>query len=233
MGCFELLDLGPQAVAVGEALVELGDLVTEDPNFLFQDLTSLFGGLRDLLGGSEFVHLRGREGIEFSDALVAFRKSPFELLDGAAMGGLSIAQFNFQLVDAVLGCFELLDLSAEPISISQALIELRNVLAQDSHFAFHDLPGLLGVPTGLLSASEFMCLGCKNCLDITHTSASCDSFRFRVCQLLRPCGQFCFKHFQPFAASGQLSLSRGVQRLSRHDFLFEDLHGRCFDLQVV
>ncbi len=193
----------------------------------------MFGSLTGLLGGAELIDLSRGACIKLTNLLITFGERSFELLNRAAMGGFAIAQLHFQLVDPVLGRLELLDLSAEPISISQTLVELRDMLAQDSHFPFHDLPGLLGVPTSLLRPSEFMRLSCKNCLNVTHASASRDSFCLRVCQLFRPCGQFCFEHFQPFATSGQLSLSRRVQRLGRHDFLFEDLDRRCLDLQVV
>ena len=63
-------------------------------------------------------------------------------------------------------------LRMKPIAISQTLIELGDMLTQDSHFSFHDVPGLLGVSTGLLSLSEFMRLRCKNRLYFADASAS-------------------------------------------------------------
>ena len=99
------------------------------------------------------------------------------------MGGFAIAELDFQLVDAILGRFKLLHLGTEPIPISQALVELRNMLAQDSHFTFHDVPGLFGVSTDLLSLSEFMSLRCKNRLYFADASASRGPLSFRGRQL--------------------------------------------------
>ena len=54
LGRLEFLDLGAQAVLVGQAFIQLSDLFTEDADFLLQDVASLLGGLRDLFGSVEF-----------------------------------------------------------------------------------------------------------------------------------------------------------------------------------
>ncbi len=99
------------------------------------------------------------------------------------MGGFSIAEFNFELVDTVLYGLELFDLGAEPIPVGQAFVELGNAVTEDAHFLLHDLPGLLGVSRGLLGSFEFMSLRGKHRLHFTHASASCSGFCLRVRQL--------------------------------------------------
>ncbi len=159
-------------------------MLAQDAHFPFHDFPGLLGGLRGLQSGSDVISLSGSHRIELPDSAVTIGKGLFELLDRGAMGGFPVAEFDFQLVDAVLGRLELLDLGTEPIPVGQSLVELRNVLAQDTHFPFQDLPGLHGVSTGLLRLPEFMRLGCKHRLDVAHAPASGGSFSLRDGQLL-------------------------------------------------
>ena len=149
------------------------------------------------------------------------------------MGGLSITQFDFEMVHAVLCRLELLDLGAEPIAVSQAFVELGDMVSQHSHFSFHDLPGLLGISTSLLGHFEFMRLRGKYRLHFTHASASRSAFSFSVRQLFRSGCEFRFEGFEPLIACDQLSLSGRMECFGRHDLLFENLHGRGFCFQVV
>src|SRR6185312_6719331 len=63
-GRFQLLHLGAELVAVGEAFVELRDLFAQDTDFLLQDFAGLFSRLTGLLGTPEFIRLSSGKGIE-------------------------------------------------------------------------------------------------------------------------------------------------------------------------
>jgi len=168
LGRLQLFDLGAQSVSIRQAFIQLSDLFAEDPDFLLQDLAGLLGGVRDLLGCVEFVLLDSGKSIEFPDAAVAFRESLFELLDGAAMGGLSVTEFHFQLMDAVLGRLQLFDLGAQSVSIRQAFIQLGDLFAEDPDFLLQDFAGLLGGLTSLVRTTKFICLGSDARIKLTN-----------------------------------------------------------------
>ena len=152
----------------------LGLQVFVDP-VLFEELRSLaFKGLDSLRVsafpftqcGLSFPQEVGHRH-QFVDASVAFRQGPFQLLDGAAMGGLAITQFNFQMVDAVLGRFQLLHLGAEPISIGQALVELGDLFTEDADFFFQNFAGLFSALRGLVGSSKVLGLGFRMSIELT------------------------------------------------------------------
>ncbi len=72
------------------------------------------------------------------------------------MGRLPITQFNFQLLDSVVHCLELLQLSPEPIAVGEAFVELRNLFTQNPDLFFLNLARLLSEPTGLQGIPDFV-----------------------------------------------------------------------------
>ena len=144
LGRLEFLDLGAQAVLVSQAFIQLSDLFTEDTDLFLQDVASLLGGSTGLQGISNFVRLRGRNCIKFFDATVSFGEGPFELLDGAAMSGFPIAQFDLQLVDTTAHRLQLFDLGAKAFSGWEPFIELGDLVTEDAYFFLQDFASLLG-----------------------------------------------------------------------------------------
>ena len=161
LGCLQFLDLGSQPVSVGEFLVLLGDMLPEDADFFLLDITGLLRRSTGLQGILNLVRLRGRQRIEFPDATVALRQGLFELLDGAAMGGLSITQFDFQLVDTASHRLQLFDLSAKAFSGGEAFVELSDLFPEDADFLLQDFAGLFGRLTRLLRRTEFIRVGSR------------------------------------------------------------------------
>ena len=159
----------------------MGNLATEDADFFLEDFAGLLGCVRGLLGSAEFVYVDGGEGIEFTNAAVSLRHGLLQLLDGTAMGGLAVTQFDLQLMDTVLGRLQLLDLGAEPVSVGQPFVELGNVLAQDADFFFQDFAGLLGGPAGLQGIAYFVCLSGRQRIELTDPAVS---LRHGLLQLL-------------------------------------------------
>ncbi len=103
--------------------------------------------------------MRGRNCIKFFDATVSFSEGLFELLDGAAMGGFSIAQFDLQLVNTTAHRFQLFDLGAKAFSGREPFIELGDLVTEDADFFLQDFTSLLGRLAGLLRTTEFICVG--------------------------------------------------------------------------
>ena len=143
--------MSTEAIPIGKVFVELGDMVLQHPDFLFQDLLPVFGGPTGLLRLVESVGLRGCARIEFTDPPVSLGNRAFGLLEGAAMGGLPIAQLHLQLMDPALDRLQLLQAGSEVVSVGETVVELGDMLPQDPDFLFQDLLSVLGSLTSLLS----------------------------------------------------------------------------------
>jgi hypothetical protein len=152
---FELFQPGSKLLPVGKAFVELGDMLALHADFLFHHFTRLLSSLTRLLGPSEFFRLGRHVRIELTDPPIALRHGLFQLLDHAAMGRLPVTQFHFQLMDAALRQFQLLQAGSELVPISEPFVELGNMLALYADFLLHHLARLFSGLTCLLSPSEF------------------------------------------------------------------------------
>ncbi len=75
------------------------------------------------------------------------------------MRGLPVAQLNLQLMHAVLGRLQLLHASPNMIPVSQPLVQVRDLLAQDPDFLLQHPLGLFRGLTGQLGPLEFLHLG--------------------------------------------------------------------------
>ena len=148
----QLFDLGAKAFSGREPFVELGDLVTEDADLFLQDVASLLSRLAGLLRTTEFIRVGSGADIKRPNPLISFREKLFELLNSAAMSGFPITQFNFQQMDAILRRFKLLHTDSNLITVCQPLVELSNMVAQDTNLFLQDITSLLG-------PAEFVRLG--------------------------------------------------------------------------
>ena len=250
LGRLQLLDLGAEPVSVGQPFVELGDLFAQDADFFFQDFAGLFGGVRGLLGSVEFVYVDGGEGIEFTNAAVSLRHGLLQLLNGAAMGGLAVTQFDLQLMHATSHRLQLFYLGAKALSGGEAFIQLGDLFTQDADFFFLELAGLLGSLTGLLRTPEFVCLGRGAHIKLTN---SLISFCEELLELLNsatmsgfPIAQFDFQQmdailcrFQLLHADSDLIPVRqpfvelGDMFAQDPNFLLEDLAGLLCPVQFI
>ena len=100
-----------------------------------------------------------RDRYQLVDTVVALGQGAFQLLDDAAMGRFAITEFDFELVDAVLCRVELFDLGAESITVGQTLVELRDVVAEDTDLFLQDLTSLFSALRGLVGGSQVFGLG--------------------------------------------------------------------------
>ena len=148
----QLFDLGAKAFSGREPFVELGDLVTEDADLFLQDVASLLSRLAGLLRTTEFIRVGSGADIKRPNPLISFHEKLFELLNSAAMSGFPITQFNFQQMDAILRRFKLLHTDSNLITVCQPLVELSNMVAQDTNLFLQDITSLLG-------PAEFVRLG--------------------------------------------------------------------------
>ncbi len=112
------------------------------------------------------------------DALVALGEGAFELLERFAMGGFPVAELDFQSMHTVLRRLHLLHLSPEVVSISEAFVELGDVLAQDPDFLLQHLLGLFGGLTSLLGSTDFLRLVGNNQIEIAHALTRHIGFSF-------------------------------------------------------
>ena len=93
------------------------------------------------------------------DTVVTLGQGAFDFLDHASMSRFSITEFDFELVDAVLCRVELFDLGAESIAVGQTLVELRDVVAEDTDLFLQDLTGLFSALRGLVGGSQVFGVG--------------------------------------------------------------------------
>ena len=77
------------------------------------------------------------------------------------MGGLSITQFDFQLVDTASHRLQLFYLSAKAFSGGEAFVELSDLFPEDADFLLQDFAGLFGRLTSLLRRTEFIRVGSR------------------------------------------------------------------------
>jgi len=90
----QLLQMGTEAIPIGEVLIELGNLVTQNPDFLFKYLLGVFGGLTSLLSPAKLIYSGGHVAIEFTNPVVAINQRLFELLERPSMSRFSITQLD-------------------------------------------------------------------------------------------------------------------------------------------
>jgi hypothetical protein len=176
----------------------LGDVLAQHSDFLLHDLARLHGSPASLLGLSEFINLGRCERIEFPDAVVAFGERPFELVNRATMSSFAIAEFDLQLMHTVLSGLQLLHLGAEPVSIGETLVELRDLFAQDSHFSLHNIPGLLGGPTELLSGVKFIGSSRKNRFDFADPVVAAGKLFIELSDMVAELPNFLFQNLAGF-----------------------------------
>jgi hypothetical protein len=110
------------------------------------------------------------------------------------MGRFTITQFNLQLMDAVSDRFQFLHASSEFIPVSQLLVQLRDLFAQDADFLLLNFAGLLGGPAGFQGVLDFVRLSGRKRIELTDPMVS---FRKGLLQLLErvPMGRFAITEF--------------------------------------
>ncbi len=111
----QLLDLGPELVAIRQAFVKLCDLLPQHPAFLFINLARLFRCLTDLLRSAKFIGLSRHSRVDLADPLVAIREACVKL-------GHLVAQhpaFLFMNLTGLFRCLTSLLRSTKLIDLSR------------------------------------------------------------------------------------------------------------------
>src|SRR6478609_7242399 len=105
------------------------------------------------------------------------------------MGRFAITEFDLQLMHAVSDQFQFLHARSDFIPVSQFLVQLRDLFAQDADFLLLNLAGLLSGPTDLQGIPNFVRLSRRKRIELTDPTVT---FRKGLLQLLERAPMGCF-----------------------------------------